>query len=551
MSTEYLLRAQLDDEREREERELVPPGRIMRTYGLAPPARVIRRYARPGERDDNGVAQGADRAVEQAAAASGQALPADVRARFEASLGADLSAVRVHTGGASAAAAHAVGALAYTTGTDIHFAEGMYSPSDPFGLHLLAHEVAHTVQHHGAAAVSRNPGDPPAPAGADSGGDKKPLADLLEIQSYNFTKPGDTVRATDAGDHVNIKSPPVDLNAEVKVKDSISAEDKAKITKIQVGSIQNSTSSSRIGVYKKGDQVVAEHDIVTSGAAADAQVDSTGTKRNSYAVVPFYQAPNEINKEQWNATALMHDQPEFNLPKQLAGGVLTETKGSDNFVTAVAAKRDDEIVQLKNETWSVPWAVKIDPSMTGEGGAISADDKTKDKVAITDDSPIAAQKAQEWDSPKTVDAAKAMPPAQLLAALVACRGKDPDAYKNCCDAVTALNWQYTITVTCSNSYSIVGTEKVAVSVKGATGNKDQNGDLNTGGSMSVQVGFLDLFKPDSWTGGGQISISIAVTGNVTRSDRALTDTWSAPFDTAAAKPVAGSDNHYTITKTRA
>jgi Domain of unknown function (DUF4157) len=106
-----------------------------------------------GRRDGNGVAAGADAVVQRAAASSGHALPGDVRGRFEASLGADLSGVRVHTGGASADAAGAVGARAYTTGQDIHFGAGQYAPGDPFGLHLLAHEVAHTVQQAGGGAA--------------------------------------------------------------------------------------------------------------------------------------------------------------------------------------------------------------------------------------------------------------------------------------------------------------------------------------------------------------------------------------------------------------
>ncbi len=117
-------------------------------------ARLARRPAASltGEpRDGNGVAAGADALVQQASAASGAPLPGDVRGRFEASLGADLSAVRVHTGPDSARAAAAVGARAYTTGNDVHFGAGQYASEDPFGLHLLAHEVAHTVQQAGAA----------------------------------------------------------------------------------------------------------------------------------------------------------------------------------------------------------------------------------------------------------------------------------------------------------------------------------------------------------------------------------------------------------------
>ncbi|HTJ40625.1 MAG TPA: DUF4157 domain-containing protein [Kofleriaceae bacterium] len=88
----------------------------------------------------------------RAASSSGAQLPADVQTRFEGSLGADLAAVRVHTGADSAAAARSIGAKAYTIGNDIHFAEGRYQPLDPFGLHLLAHEVAHTQQQAGGAA---------------------------------------------------------------------------------------------------------------------------------------------------------------------------------------------------------------------------------------------------------------------------------------------------------------------------------------------------------------------------------------------------------------
>ncbi len=108
-----------------------------------------------GHRDDNGVAAGAETAVQRATESSGSALPDAVRGRFESSLGADLSAVRVHTGAASAEAASAVGARAYATGNDIHFGAGQYAPADPFGVHLLAHEVAHTVQQSGAAPTTQ------------------------------------------------------------------------------------------------------------------------------------------------------------------------------------------------------------------------------------------------------------------------------------------------------------------------------------------------------------------------------------------------------------
>src|SRR5262249_32359046 len=104
---------------------------------------------RGGDRDGNGVAAGADAAVARAASSSGSPLAAAVQREVEASTGTGLSSVRVHTGAGAARAARAVGAKAYTVGQDIHCAQGQFAPSDPFGLHLLAHEVAHTVQQQG------------------------------------------------------------------------------------------------------------------------------------------------------------------------------------------------------------------------------------------------------------------------------------------------------------------------------------------------------------------------------------------------------------------
>src|SRR5262249_47005035 len=100
------------------------------------------------------------------------------RARFERSLGADLSGVRVHTGAESQAAADAVGARAYTVGKDIHFAAGTYAPQDPFGLHLLAHEVAHTVQQS-SGTPQRQHKLPAPPPGASSEAEADRAADAM------------------------------------------------------------------------------------------------------------------------------------------------------------------------------------------------------------------------------------------------------------------------------------------------------------------------------------------------------------------------------------
>jgi hypothetical protein len=81
-----------------------------------------------------------------AAAGSGAPLPIGIRERFEGGLRADLSQVRIHTGGEADRLARAVDATAFTTGQDIFFRDGAYSPATIEGLRLLAHETTHTVQ---------------------------------------------------------------------------------------------------------------------------------------------------------------------------------------------------------------------------------------------------------------------------------------------------------------------------------------------------------------------------------------------------------------------
>jgi hypothetical protein len=74
-----------------------------------------------------------------------------VRTHFESALGADLSALRVHTGTESGQAAESLGTSAFAFGNDIHFGPNAYRPTEAAGIHLIAHEVTHTLQQAGEA----------------------------------------------------------------------------------------------------------------------------------------------------------------------------------------------------------------------------------------------------------------------------------------------------------------------------------------------------------------------------------------------------------------
>jgi outer membrane protein OmpA-like peptidoglycan-associated protein len=76
----------------------------------------------------------------------GRPLPDSVRAFFEPRFGRDFGGVRIHTGSEAAQSARNLNAHAYTTGSNIVFAAGRYSPGTDHGRKLLAHELTHVVQ---------------------------------------------------------------------------------------------------------------------------------------------------------------------------------------------------------------------------------------------------------------------------------------------------------------------------------------------------------------------------------------------------------------------
>jgi hypothetical protein len=78
---------------------------------------------------------------------------------MEARFDADFSQVRVHTNTQAAESAQAVGALAYTVGSDIVFGAEAYRPGTLQGRQRIAHELAHVIQQErGGKPPQLNPG---------------------------------------------------------------------------------------------------------------------------------------------------------------------------------------------------------------------------------------------------------------------------------------------------------------------------------------------------------------------------------------------------------
>ena len=82
----------------------------------------------------------------QATAGKGQPLEEGLKEEMEGSFGHDFSNVRIHQGDAPDDMNKKLNARAFTIGQDVYFSDNAYRPQQKAGKHLIAHELAHTVQ---------------------------------------------------------------------------------------------------------------------------------------------------------------------------------------------------------------------------------------------------------------------------------------------------------------------------------------------------------------------------------------------------------------------
>jgi Domain of unknown function (DUF4157) len=94
--------------------------------------------------------------ADQLIPSGGRALEPVVQRKMEASLGANLSDVRIHTDDGRASA---MNAEAYTVGSDIVFKSGNYDPSSQAGARRLVHELTHVMQQRAGAVAGEDIGN--------------------------------------------------------------------------------------------------------------------------------------------------------------------------------------------------------------------------------------------------------------------------------------------------------------------------------------------------------------------------------------------------------
>lgn len=120
--------------------------RLQRDYGNQYVGQVLRQAS--GERDGGGSMDAIERAIDGARGA-GHGMDHSTRSRMEGAFGADFSGVRIHTDARADDLSQSLAARAFTTGRDVFFRQGEYSPGTSAGRELLAHELTHVVQQNG------------------------------------------------------------------------------------------------------------------------------------------------------------------------------------------------------------------------------------------------------------------------------------------------------------------------------------------------------------------------------------------------------------------
>lgn len=204
-------------------------------------------------------------------------LPQAIQSKFENALGADFSDVKIHPNSKSATE---VGALAYTQGTDVHFAPGQFEPNSNSGQELLGHELTHVIQQRAGrvqpttevAGLSVNDDDG-LEAEADEGGRK--------VVQGKFESEGNKIESKPENNSPKIKSLPMQM----KLDQGVIQRD--------VPQSQQSTTPQRRSVQERVNETVeylrgrSGHEVVGRGG-------DTYTRRDEHTCVRLLRENHDV-----------------------------------------------------------------------------------------------------------------------------------------------------------------------------------------------------------------------------------------------------------------
>lgn len=339
-------------------------------------------------------------------------------------------------------------------------------------------------------------------------------------------------------------APKVTMPAEVKLKPGKTLGETG-----QFGHIQNLSSSTRGGTYRKGGKpdgdVVSQHREGRSGRRDAASDPNDDTKIHPGATFPFYWPPVPIDDNAENVAAHTkddtYDQPEFKMPIESEGGRLTNFVGQDNFLLAAAVKTSYGVFKFQAYTWSADWDVAVDENMNGAGEALT---KAKAKIGQSPDETLSDWSLRPgsgdvWEAFATEEEAMKRTPEELLRWIAPARRHDPVSHRNIVAALTAKNPAFTAKFTCEATNDTFGRDTVHVKASaGGDAYKTDTVKLNKGDSHQLTFTLNELFGSAD-----AIGLGTEVTLEVTHVDSG--EEGSATFKLTGSKVLKVGSGSYT------
>ncbi|MCB0208679.1 MAG: DUF4157 domain-containing protein [Anaerolineae bacterium] len=187
----------------------------------------------------------------------GQALDSQVQQKMGGAMGHDFSDVRVHTSGEADTLNQELGAKAFTTGQDIFFKEGAYSPGSSSGQELIAHELTHVVQQSTGSVSSSgsgmvvNPPDDVYEQEADAMAQQATSLNVVSEQSLN-------------SDAVQREEMPEEEELQMKADETIQREDALEEEELQMKAdetIQREEELEEEELQMKADEAVQREEM--------------------------------------------------------------------------------------------------------------------------------------------------------------------------------------------------------------------------------------------------------------------------------------------------
>lgn len=202
---------------------------------------------------------------------AGTPLPSDTKMAMESSIGADFSNVRVHTGTEAAELSNDLQAQAFTHGNDIYFNDNKFDATSSTGRHLLAHELAHTVQQGAAVQKKADPAQENAvqdsgltdtvqraPAAKTAGAAAAP-GEVVNISSGRFNPSADLAEAIKGagrkGLDVNINAGKVAGAGVIKVREKDGVMESLKNAYLPLNMPMFSAANPMLAVRLANDEV--------------------------------------------------------------------------------------------------------------------------------------------------------------------------------------------------------------------------------------------------------------------------------------------------------